>query len=58
MSHNYIELRAICKLDDGTELIQTGIYVFDTATLRQCIELMKNGVNGKKITSIEFDTGY
>lgn len=37
---------------------QTGIYVFETATLKECIELMENGIRGHKVTKIEFETGY
>ena len=53
-----IELTAICDLGNGVELGQTGIYVFETATLKECIELMENGIRGHKVTRIEFKTGY
>lgn len=53
-----IELTAICDLGDGVVLGQTGIYVFETATLKECIELMENGIRGHKVTRIEFETGY
>lgn len=50
-----VELRAVMKLDDGTEMVQTGIYVFESATLKSICELMENGINGHKVTSVEFD---
>lgn len=43
------------KLNDGTEVVQTGIYVFESATLKSICELMENGINGHKVTSVEFD---
>ena len=51
-----IELTAICDLDNGVQLGQTGIYVFDSTTLKECIELMENGIRGHKVTRIEFKT--
>lgn len=53
-----IELTAICDLGNGVQMGQTGIYVFETATLKECIELMENGIRGHKVTRIEFKTGY
>lgn len=53
-----IELTAICDLGNGVVLGQTGIYVFETTTLKECIELMENGIRGHKVTKIEFKTGY
>lgn len=53
-----IELTAICNLGNGVDLVQSGIYVFETATLKECIELMENGIRGHKVTRIEFKTGY
>lgn len=53
-----IELTAICDLGNGVDLYQSGIYVFETATLKECIELMENGIRGHKVTRIEFKTGY
>jgi len=50
-----VELRAIMKLEDGTDMVQTGIYVFDSATLKSICELMENGIKGHKVTSVEFD---
>ncbi len=50
-----VELRAIMRLDDGRELVQTGIYVFESATLKSICELMENGIRGHKVTSVEFD---
>lgn len=53
-----IELTALCDLGDGVVLGQTGIYVFETTTLKECIELMENGIRGYKVNRIEFKTGY
>ena len=53
-----IELTAICDLGNGVVLGQTGIYVFETTTLKECIELMENVIRGHKVTKIEFKTGY
>lgn len=53
-----IELTAICDLGNGLVLGQTGIYVFETTTLKECIELMENDIRGHKVTKIEFKTGY
>lgn len=50
-----VELRAIMKLNDGTEAVQTGIYVFESTTLKSVCELMENGIRGHKVTSVEFD---
>lgn len=35
-----VEVCAIWKRDDGTELVQTGIYVFDITTIREVRELL------------------
>lgn len=53
-----IELTAICNVGNGVDLVQSGIYVFETTTLKECIELMENGIRGHKVTKIEFKTGY
>ena len=53
-----VELTAICDLDNHVEVCQNGIYVFETTTLKECIELMENGIRGHKVTRIEFKTGY
>ena len=34
------EVCAVWKRDDGTELVHTGIYVFDTTTIREVRELL------------------
>lgn len=44
MGRKTVELRAVVRLKDGSEIIQTGIYVFDDTTLTQIRELMKNGI--------------
>jgi len=51
-----VELTAICDLGNEVEVCQNGIYVFETATLKECIELMENGIRGHKVTRIEFKT--
>lgn len=53
-----VELTAICDLGNDVEVCQSGIYVFETTTLKECIELMENGIRGHKVTRIEFKTGY
>lgn len=44
MGRKTVELRAVVRLKDGTEIIQTGIYVFEDTTLASIRDLMKNGV--------------
>lgn len=44
MSRKTVELRAIVKLKDGSEIVQTGIYVFEDTTIAQIRELMENGI--------------
>lgn len=39
-----MELRAVVKLKDGSEIVQTGIYVFEDTTIAQIRELMENGI--------------
>ena len=58
MGRKTIELRAIWNLSDGTEGVQTGIYVFNTTTLQECIDLMKGYADrGEKVPDrIEFST--
>ena len=51
-----VELTAICDLGSGVQMSQSGIYVFETTTLKECIELMENGIRGHKVTRIEFKT--
>ena len=45
MSRATVELRAVIKLKDGREVVQTGIYVFSDTTIDQIRELMKKGIN-------------
>lgn len=35
-----VELRAVWKNQDGTEKVQTGIYVFDNTTIKEVRDLM------------------
>ena len=44
MSRKTVELRAVVKLKDGSEIVQTGIYVFEDTTIAQIRELMENGI--------------
>ena len=44
MSRETVELRAVVKLKDGSEIVQTGIYVFEDTTIAQIRELMENGI--------------
>ena len=39
-----VELKAICILPDGSELIKTGIYVFENTTIAQIRELFAKGI--------------
>ena len=59
MGRKTVELRAVVRLKDGSEIIQTGIYVFDDTTLAQIRELMKNGIviEGMRVpvAYVEFD---
>ena len=41
MSRKPIELRFAYEQNDGTVLVQTGYYLFNTATLQQVYELAK-----------------
>lgn len=43
-----VELRAICRLSDGTELIQTGIYVFKDTTIEHILKIMEKGIRTKE----------
>lgn len=40
MSKEPVEICAIWKQSDGTELVHTGIYVFDITTIREVRELL------------------
>lgn len=40
MSKEPVEVCAVWKQDDGTELVRTGTYVFDTMTIREVRELL------------------
>lgn len=44
MSRETVELRAVVRLKDGSEVMQTGIYVFSDTTISQIRELMKKGI--------------
>ena len=49
-----VELLAITKLNDGSELVQTGIWVRSNITLDGIFELFENGVHGRPVDKIEF----
>lgn len=60
MSRKTVELRAVSKLEDGRELVQTGIYVFEDTTIAMIRDLMKKGIyidEGKRlpVTYVEID---
>ena len=55
MGRKTVELRAISSLEDGSEAVQTGIYVFEDTTIAQIRNLMSNGVNNMKVDRVEFD---
>ena len=38
---NPVELYAVWKNEDGTELVQTGIYVFENTSIKEIRDLMK-----------------
>ena len=44
VSRKTVELRAVVRLKDGSEIVQTGIYVFEDTTIAQIRELMENGI--------------
>lgn len=52
---NTVELRAITKMNDGSEVIQTGIYVFENTTIREVKELMMRNVRNLRVDAVEFD---
>lgn len=52
---NTVELRAITKMNDGSEVIQTGIYVFEDTTIKEVKELMMRNVRNLRVDSVEFD---
>ena len=52
---NIIELRAITRMNDGSEAIQTGIYVFEDTTIKEIKELMMGNVHNLRVDSVEFD---
>lgn len=56
MSRETVELCAIWEMPDGTEMVQTGIYVFDTMSLKECKDLMMGyAERGEKVPDrIEF----
>lgn len=49
-----VELRAITTLENGDELIQTGVWVRSNMNIDQIRELFENGLNGRKIDKVEF----
>lgn len=55
MRTNTVELRAITKMNDGSEAIQTGIYVFEDTTIKEIKELMMRNVRNLRVDSVEFD---
>lgn len=55
MGRKTVELRAVVRLKDGSEIIQTGIYVFEDATIASIRDLMKNGI---KIEGIRVPVAY
>ena len=52
---NTVELRAITKMNDGSEVIQTGIYVFEDTTIKEVKELMMRNVRNLRVDAVEFD---
>ena len=52
---NIIELRAITRMNDGSEAVQTGIYVFEDTTIKEIRELMMRNVRNLRVDSVEFD---
>lgn len=52
---NTIELRAITRMNDGSEAIQTGIYVFEDTTIKEIRELMMRNVRNLRVDAVEFD---
>ena len=52
---NTVELRAITKMNDGSEAIQTGIYVFEDTTIKEIRELMMRNVRNLRVDAVEFD---
>ncbi len=44
MSRETVELRAVIRLKDGREIVQTGIYVFSDTTIAQIRKLMEKGI--------------
>ena len=48
MSRETVELYAIWEMPDGTEMVQTGIYVFDTTSLKKCKDIMMSYAEGGK----------
>lgn len=39
---NPVELYAVWKNEDGTEFVQTGIYVFENTSIKEIRDLMKS----------------
>lgn len=52
---NTVELRAITRMNDGSEAIQTGIYVFEDTTIKEIKELMMRNVRNLRVDAVEFD---
>lgn len=52
---NTVELRAITRMNDGSEAIQTGIYVFEDTTIKEIRELMMRNVRNLRVDAVEFD---
>lgn len=52
---NTVELRAITRMNDGSETIQTGIYVFEDTTIKEIKELMMRNVRNLRVDAVEFD---
>lgn len=55
MTMNTVELRAITRMNDGSEAIQTGIYVFEDTTIKEIRELMMRNVRNLRVDAVEFD---
>ena len=53
-----LELRAITKLSNGDELVQTGIWVRTSMTLEGVKELFERGIQGRRVDKVEFDLVY
>lgn len=60
MNNKITELRAVLDIGEGKELVQTGIWILDSASIAHIKEMMSKGIEidgyGRMIpTKIEFD---